>query len=301
MDAVLDPIDTERDLGSITGSPSSPLDAPASPALLTPGLEATRRALLLVNRIGIRSTSRLVDAGLGELSSNVAIAVLSQLDANGPSRPRELLPSTKLTRGGLSNLLNRLESAGLIARVYGDVPGDRRGATVELTGAGADALSAINRIVTNTLVALEADLAELATSIDSITTPDASSIPATASPTHHSGLLSLAGAAIVDALADVDPDDPTPPKTAVVLASAAEPDHTRPSELIEATGLSSGGVSQLLDRLEDGDLIRRRGNLSPDRRAVQIELTARGRGHLVRQLTMVADHFALLRAVTEQP
>jgi DNA-binding MarR family transcriptional regulator len=298
---VLDPIDTECDLGIITDSPSSPFGAPAPPALLTPRLEATRRALLLVNRIGVRSTSRLVDAGLGALSSNVTIAVLSQLDANGPSRPRELLPATKLTRGGLSNLLNRLESAGLIARVYGGVSGDRRGATVELAGAGADALSAINGIVTTTLVGLRAELAELATSIDTITTPDASSIPVTASPTHHLGLLSLAGAAIVDALADVDPDDPTPSKTAVVLASAAEPGHTQPSELIEATGLSSGGVSQLLNRLEDGDLIHRRKNLPPDRRAVRIELTARGHGHLVRQLTGVADHFALLRAVTQRP
>jgi DNA-binding MarR family transcriptional regulator len=297
---VLDPIDTESDLRIITDSLSSPLDTPAPPALLTPRLEATRRALLLVNRIGVRSTSRLVDAGLGELSSNVAIAVLSQLDANGPSRPRELLPSTKLTRGGLSNLLNRLESAGLIARVYGGVPGDRRGATVELTGAGVDALSAINRIVTDTLDALKADLAELATLIDSITTPDVSSIPATAALTHL-GLLGLVGVVLVDALADVDPDDPTPSKTAVVLACAAEPDHTQPRELIEVTGLSSSGVSQLLERLEDGDLIHRRSDLPPDRRAVRVELTTRGHGHLVRQLAGVADHFELLRAVTEQP
>ena len=130
--------------------------------------------------------------------------------------------------------------------------------------------------------------------------PAAPPPPLTCAPTHL-GLLGLVGTALVDAPTDLDPDDPTPCMTAIVLACAAGRDHTQPGELIEATELSSGGVSQLLERLEDGDLIHRRSNLPPDRRAVRIELTARGHGHLVRQLTGVADHFELLRAVTEQP
>lgn len=52
----------------------------------------------------------------------------------------------------------------------------------------------------------------------------------------------------------------------------------RPGELQVATGLSSGGVSKLLDRLEAADLIARQtGSIAADRRGVIVSIAAEGR------------------------
>ena len=103
------------------------------------------------------------------------------------------------------------------------------------------------------------------------------------------------------ALYEADPDDPAPDKTAIVLSSSAHPGHTRPRQLIERTALSSSGVSQLLDRLENTGLVRRRTGEPPDRRAVTVELTPTGRQHLERQLASVADHLTLLHQTMNEP
>jgi DNA-binding MarR family transcriptional regulator len=51
----------------------------------------------------------------------------------------------------------------------------------------------------------------------------------------------------------------------------------RPVDLAEATGMTSGGLSKLLDRMEDLGVVRReRGSVQGDRRAVVLELTDRG-------------------------
>jgi DNA-binding MarR family transcriptional regulator len=52
----------------------------------------------------------------------------------------------------------------------------------------------------------------------------------------------------------------------------------RPTEIQALTGLSSGGVTKLLDRLEDRGLIARSfGTLPEDRRAVVVSITPEGR------------------------
>jgi DNA-binding MarR family transcriptional regulator len=111
----------------------------------------------------------------------------------------------------------------------------------------------------------------------------------------------MAGAAMTEALYEADPDNPAPDKTAIVLSCAAQPGHTRPRQLIEQTALSSSGVSQLLDRLENAGLVRRRTGEPPDRRAVTVELTQHGRQHLERQLARVAEHLTLLQQALDEP
>lgn len=51
----------------------------------------------------------------------------------------------------------------------------------------------------------------------------------------------------------------------------------RPGEIQELTGLSSGGVTKMLDRLEAGNLIERRQDVPKDGRAVTVYITAHGR------------------------
>ena len=63
-----------------------------------------------------------------------------------------------------------------------------------------------------------------------------------------------------------------------------------PSQLMEAVGTDTAGMSKLLDRLEVKGLIERRPNPS-DRRSVMIELTERGLA-LVPELTPVFSQVA---------
>ena len=57
---------------------------------------------------------------------------------------------------------------------------------------------------------------------------------------------------------------------------AASGGGVRPGELVERTGLSSGGVTLLLDRLEQAGLVERTSGRPPDRRAVVVTTTPLG-------------------------
>lgn len=265
---------------------------------LDPRIETARRAFLVAHRIGVLATREIVDAGLADVSSNAAVSVLKHLVVHGPSRPRELLPITRLTRGGLSNLFTRLESAGFITRTYGTSPGDRRSATITITEAGSAAVSTIDDAVARTLELLRPELREVDEALRSIElSPYQAASDAAIGAT---GLLSRTGDIMSAALEMVDPGDPTPYSTAVVLACAAGPGHTQPKELTEQTGLSSSGVSQLLDRLEDAGLICRQSGRLSDGRAVVVDLTDAGHRELVRRLTPIADHLALFRSAIHE-
>jgi len=52
----------------------------------------------------------------------------------------------------------------------------------------------------------------------------------------------------------------------------------RPTVIQELTGLSSGGVTKLIERLEErGLVVRRTGAIEGDRRGVSVEITRKGR------------------------
>jgi len=72
-----------------------------------------------------------------------------------------------------------------------------------------------------------------------------------------------------------------------VLATLDLSGPQRPADLAELSGMSSGGLSKLLDRMEEAGAIERvRGAVPGDRRGVLVSLTERGR--------------ALLRTFTEE-
>lgn len=254
---------------------------------LPPQLEPVRRLLLQINDLGFELTKAIIDAGFGEASSNGAVAVLSKLAIDGPARPKELLRSVRLSPGGLSNLLERLESSNLITRTYGQVPGDRRGAIIVATDAGAAAAAGIADAVARSLDSGRAAIFELTQTLAEIEPhrpgPKRS---AAKRPTDMERLVLVGqiGLTLEEAFAG---DDPTPGKTAIVLCSAAQPERTRPRELMERLALSSGGVTQLIDRLETAGLIYRTTGQPPDHRAVIIALTPHGRRHLEHLLTVL--------------
>src|SRR5262245_61728109 len=68
--------------------------------------------------------------------------------------------------------------------------------------------------------------------------------------------------------------DVTTQQAALLIHAAGQP--TSPSQLTEALGTDTAGMTRLLDRLEAKGLLRRRRH-DDDRRAIVIELTESGR------------------------
>ena len=90
----------------------------------------------------------------------------------------------------------------------------------------------------------------------------------------------------------------------ITLAAITVDGPQRPSDIQQRTGLTSGGVTKLLQRLEDqGLVLRRTGTVSGDRRAVEVTITAEGRevmGALADQLgEQLAEVDGFLREATE--
>jgi len=93
---------------------------------------------VLVDQIG----RELSEAGLPELSWH---DVLARLDASEtPLRPRDLLCHVGVTKSGLTRLLDRIESAGLLERR--SCPSDRRGTFLAITDSGRETLAEMRPI-----------------------------------------------------------------------------------------------------------------------------------------------------------
>lgn len=70
----------------------------------------------------------------------------------------------------------------------------------------------------------------------------------------------------------------------------------RPADIAALTGMSSGGVTKLLDRLEQqGLLAREHGRIGGDRRAIRISLTPTGKDVADRMAASMASRMSVLR------
>jgi DNA-binding MarR family transcriptional regulator len=83
-----------------------------------------------------RLMQRLATAG--ELSMTTA-AVLARLVREGPQRLTDLAVGERVTQPGMTQLVSRLERAGLVRRA--PVHGDGRGVLVEVTDAGRELIA----------------------------------------------------------------------------------------------------------------------------------------------------------------
>jgi DNA-binding MarR family transcriptional regulator len=99
------------------------------------------RLLLQFARFGTAVSRSLVEAtDQPDFVTNAPILVLCLLDLDGPARPGTIAEVVDLTSGGTTKLLDRMEDAGLIHRVYGAIDSDHRGVQVELTHRGGTLL-----------------------------------------------------------------------------------------------------------------------------------------------------------------
>ena len=80
-------------------------------------------------------------------------------------------------------------------------------------------------------------------------------------------------------MAEVAPDPELVTNVSIVALCALDVDGPRrPGVLQEVTGLSSGGVSKLLDRMEQAGVVKRTyGGVAGDNRGVLVSITRRGR------------------------
>lgn len=95
-----------------------------------------QRAIVLLAHLGMGVGQAIAEVTDAETSGNAPVALIFTLDLEGPQRPGAIQEITGLSSSGVSRLLDRMESGGLISRKPGHIEGDRRGVLVALTPAG---------------------------------------------------------------------------------------------------------------------------------------------------------------------
>ena len=218
-----------------------------------------------------------VDAGHHPaLAGEAAVLVIADLANGGARRPRDVRLATGLTTGGVSNLLARLEAAGVIARAADDDRGDRRAVRIELTVYGRAVAGDVSAALVRRLRRCATTIAELILLLEHL--------GAHGGPSGRDGLLlparagvPLALAALSTELTDALTTPSTDPTAALVLLAVADTGACRPRYLGERLGLSSAGVSATIDRLERSGLVARAVSSEPfDQRATVVSLTPAG-------------------------
>ncbi len=208
--------------------------------------------------------------------SNNDLMVLISLRLDGPRRPYQLAKAAGLSSGGVALLLDRLQESGWTRRRRG-VLEDGRAVVVELTELG-DAAVERTAMATTAAFAAARPLLERLGDLLALLGHD---VPREAR--HPSdGLATLrrtveAGHLLTAAIARVTGSYDAAGNVFHVLWLANGRGGTRPVSLADATGLSSAGIADLLDRLETGGLVVRSSGAQPDGRAVVVRATSQGR------------------------
>jgi len=107
---------------------------------------------------------------------------------------------------------------------------------------------------------------------------------------------------VTAAIAHVAPDPEVVTNVSIVALCALDLDGPRrPGGLQEVTGLSSGGVSKLLDRMEQAGVVKRTyGGVPGDNRGVTVSITRRGRTLIGRISSAVSARLPDNRALVKE-
>lgn len=241
-------------------------------------------AMLAARHFGIVCT-RAISERVGDgYANNASIACLSELRTGGPLRLRELTSRVQLPGPMLSRAVDRLVASGDVTRGPGQVDGDGRAVLITITKTGIKREREIGRAIHDdgTVAGLVkeavAHLEQLCGLAGDVQRPPA-----------QNGCPSLAGAfarlgiELGNVLRSISPSGDI--AEALTLLAFVADEHSRPSIIADRVGLSSGGTTKVLDRLESAGLIERTFGTAGDRRGVDLQLTAEGR----RQLRLISD------------
>lgn len=113
-----------------------------------PSQRQTEELLLRLAEFGNVVSEALSELTEGDIVSNVSIVTLCVLDLEGPQRPTDIQDRTRLSSGGVTKLVDRLQEAGLVTRAYGTVPGDNRGVLVSISDRGRRLVSDFSEVLT---------------------------------------------------------------------------------------------------------------------------------------------------------
>jgi DNA-binding MarR family transcriptional regulator len=102
----------------------------------------------------------------GSLAYNAPLSVITELALRGPRRPSQLATFTGLTSGGVTKLLDRMETDGIIVRREGEITRDRRAVVVRLSDKGEQLAALIADVVLDQVGLLRAFSAELTGLLD---------------------------------------------------------------------------------------------------------------------------------------
>jgi DNA-binding MarR family transcriptional regulator len=230
------------------------------------------------------SLTEIVELAQGHrFSSNAEVQTLVTLGLDGARCPTSLAAETGLTGGGMTNLLDRLEAAGLVRREKAS-DGDRRNIAIRLTPEGAIVFDLTAKAVTSAISLVGPLLEHWRRTFSDL------DFEIGDTPLHRFGRravlerirdMTVIGAEMSLAFAGAFEIEHPSPITAFHILWMAERDgSTRPREIVGAERLSRAGVSETIRQLEHAGFVERTRSTGSDGRAVHVVVTERGRGCL---------------------
>jgi DNA-binding MarR family transcriptional regulator len=227
--------------------------------------------------------TEMVELAQGDrFSSNAEVFILISLELDGPTRPNSLASAAGLSTGGMTNLLDRLEAAGLVERA-GAVIDDRRGVLIALTADGEAVVERTARAVSSAFSLARSLIDQWREMFVRLGLEVGTHRPIDGGRSSLEMIRTMAaiGSELRTAFANVfGPADPQPVTTFHVLWMAAADHGTRPRDIARAEHLSSAGTSDVLERLENVGLVERQRGLDGDGRSVTVTTTDHGRRSL---------------------
>jgi DNA-binding MarR family transcriptional regulator len=208
------------------------------------------RAVFLFAQYSVEITE-VIDRAVGRgQSGNHEVQVLSHLFEAGPTSRRELADLTGLSRSGLTQLVGRLEQLGLVDSVQSTE--DRRQVLSVLTGGGRRRLRELGDALDDYFVSSASLVKEL---VELLTDQDIDGNERErGTPLEIAGRMGAAGSLVsrrLDAELIVGGVRPR-----LALATLAHWGDARPVQLAELLGVSSGGLTYVVDQLESDGLFR---------------------------------------------
>ena len=260
-------------------------------------LEHLAPALLAARRFGLLWTRSISQFVGDDYTGNAAIASLCAIRSAGPLRLRDLAARVGLPGPTLSRVVDRLVANGDVTREHGPADGDGRAVLMTITPVGIERTHAIDRAIYHDGPAASPMVKEAVVHLDALV--ERIPVAAERSPAPHTdeslaGVLAGLGIAVGDTLHSISPSGDI--TEALALLAFVEDAAPRPSVIANRVGLSSGGTTKVLDRLESNGQIERTFGASGDRRGVELHLTTTGRLHLRSMSEKARPHLAALSA-----
>ncbi|QKJ20524.1 MarR family transcriptional regulator [Microbacterium hominis] len=186
------------------------------------------------------------------------------------STTRAIAEASGLDRRALSRLVNHLRDEGIVTVERSSV--DARAIVVLLTPLGRSRVRALPRHLAERLKVWAPEAREIVANLGGT-----QHVQGPIEPLEVLRRVALTGTGIIDHMRDSAPGGPPLGRQSVALAQIHNNPGIRPSQLSPSLGLGRGGAAYVIDQLcAAGLVVRRRGTVPGDARAVGLDLTPEG-------------------------